>query len=120
MTKQHNRRPPNAGKGRVKGVPNKHTADVRQAVSLFAQKRASDVDRWVQQTAEGIKETVGSGKRAKAVWIVKPDPGKAAQIYFGAIEYHIPKLSRTELSTGSDTLKVEIVDPTRRDSSAAK
>jgi len=109
-----NRKPPNAGKGRVKGVPNKATADVRQAVSGFAQNRAADVDRWVQQTADGIREKGKDGKPGE--WIVKPDPGRAAQIYFGAIEYHIPKLSRTELSTGTDTLKIEILDPTRRDS----
>jgi hypothetical protein len=107
------RKPPNAGKGRVKGVPNKATADVRAAVAGFAQNRAHDVDRWVQQTAEGIREPGKDGKPSD--WLVKPDPGRAAQIYFGAIEYHIPKLSRTELSTGSDTLKIEILDPTKRD-----
>lgn len=105
------RKPPNAGKGRVKGVPNKVTADVRAAVSLFAQNRAADFDKWIGQTAEGIK----AGRK----WLLKPDPGRAAQLYLSAIEYHIPKLSRTELSTGSDTLKVEIVDPTRRDGKAA-
>lgn len=111
------RKPPNAGKGRVKGVPNKVTADVRAAVALFAQGRAHVVGEWVDQTAAGIRSR---GKRGKpGAWLVKPDPGKAAQIYFGAIEYHIPKLSRTELSTGSDTLKVEIVDPTRRDGKAS-
>lgn len=111
-------KPPNAGKGRKKGVPNKATADVRAAVAAFAQGRATDVDRWVQQTAEGIREKGENGKPGE--WLVKPDPGRAAQIYFGAIEYHIPKLSRTELSTGSGTLKVEIVDPTRRDGKAAQ
>lgn len=113
------RKPPNAGKGRVKGVPNKATADVRAAVAAIAQGRAADVDRWLQQTAEGIQVTKGTGKRRKTEWLVKPDPGKAAQIYFGAIEYHIPKLSRTELSTGSDTLRIEIVDPTRPRDKAA-
>jgi hypothetical protein len=87
-------KPPNAGKGRVKGVPNKVTADVRAAVGMIAQGRAADVDRWLQQTAEGIREPSKKGK--PGAWIVKPDPGKAAQIYFAAIEYHIPKLGRIE------------------------
>jgi len=112
------RKPPNAGKGRVKGVPNKATADVRAAVALFAQGHAGEVSKWIRQTAEGIRIRGKNGKPTQK-YLVRPDPGKAAQIYFGAIEYHIPKLSRTELSTGSDTLKVEIVDPTRRDGKAA-
>lgn len=113
------RKPPNAGKGRVKGVPNKTTADVRAAIALVAQNKSADLERWLDQTANGITETKGTGKRKKVTWLVKPEPGRAAQIYLGAIEYHIPKLSRTELSTGSDTLKVEIVDPTRRDRPAS-
>lgn len=95
------RKPPNAGKGRVKGVPNKATADVRQMISFIAHARADKVIEWLDEGA-------------------KKDPLGAVNAYTRLIEYHIPKLSRTELSTGSDTLKVEIVDPTRRDNSAAK
>jgi len=109
-------KPPNAGKGRQKGVPNKATADVRAAVALIAQGRAKDVNRWLTQCANGIRDRSKGAK--PGAYVVKPDPGRAAQIYFGAIEYHIPKLSRTELSTGSDTLRIEIVDPTRRDPAA--
>jgi hypothetical protein len=113
----HGRKPPNAGKGRVKGVPNKATADVRAAIALVAQNKSADLERWLDQTANGVPRLGKNGRPTKD-FLVRPDPGKAAQIYLGAIEYHIPKLSRTELSTGSDTLKVEIVDPTRRDRQA--
>jgi hypothetical protein len=107
------RKPPNAGKGRVKGVPNKTTADVRAAIALVAQNKSADLERWLDQTANGVRKRGKNGKLTQQ-FIVRPDPGKAAQIYLGAIEYHI-----TELSTGSDTLKVEIVDPTRRDNPPA-
>jgi len=99
MTKTR-RKPPNAGKGRKKGVPNKVTADVRAAVSLIAQ---GFVDECLALLRKGAKK----------------DPLGAVRTFAGLLEYHIPKLSRTELSTGSDTLKVEIVDPTRRDGKAA-
>ena len=119
MATQNRRLPPNAGKGRVKGVPNKATADVRAAIALVAQNKAPDLERWLDQCADGIKAKDKDGKHT-GEYLVKPDPGRAAQVYLGAIEYHIPKLSRTELSTGTDTLKIEITDPTRRDRPPAK
>jgi hypothetical protein len=94
------RKPPNAGKGRVKGVPNKVTADVRRAFTMLLEGATSDLQAWLGRVA-------------------KKDPGRALDLVAKFAEYHIPKLSRTELSTGSDTLKVEIVDPTRRDGKAA-
>lgn len=76
--------------GRRKGAPNKVTADVRVAVGAFAQGQSAEFERWVTQTAKGMRQ----GKK----WVIKPDPGRAADIYLRAIEYHIPKLSRTELA----------------------
>lgn len=97
MTKAK-RKPPNAGKGRKKGVPNKVTADVRKSFSLLLEGAAPKLQTWLNRVA-------------------KKEPGRALDLVAKLAEYHIPKLSRTELSTGSDTLKVEIVDPTRRDNS---
>jgi len=37
----------------------------------------------------------------------RPDPAKAADLYLRAIEYHIPKLARTEL-TGKDGGALEV------------
>lgn len=87
--------------GRQKGTPNKATADVRAAVALLAQGNIAEVERWLQQGA-------------------KSDPLGAVRAFVQLLEYHIPKLSRTELSTGSDTLRIEIVDPTRRDNPPAQ
>jgi hypothetical protein len=95
------RKPPNAGKGRVKGVPNKVTADVRRAFTMLLEGSSEKLAGWLEKVA-------------------KTDPARALDLVAKFAEYHIPKLSRTELSTGSDTLKVEIVDPTRRDHPAAK
>lgn len=70
--------------GRVAGTPNKATQDVRQAVAAFAQENAHKFAEWINTLAYGDGDQV------------KPDPGKAADLYLKAIEYHIPKLGRIE------------------------
>ena len=74
----------NAGKGRPKGSPNKATQDVRKAISAFAEGTAAQFAEWIQTVAYGDGDQV------------KPDPGKAADLWLKAIEYHVPKLGRTE------------------------
>ena len=65
--------------GRPKGVPNKATADVRAALAQFAEGNVEKLQKWLDR-------------------IAKNDPAKAADIYLRVLEYHVPKLSRTELS----------------------
>lgn len=74
--------PPNAGMGRPKGAPNKSTAAVREAIAKMAELNAPRFAMWLDEVA------------AKS-------PEKACDIYLRAIEYHIPKLARTEV-TGQD------------------
>jgi hypothetical protein len=81
-------------RGRPKGSPNRATADVRAAIAAFAEGNAHKLQDWLDRVAEG------SGGN-------KPDPAKAADLYLRAIEYHIPKLARTEV-TGQDGGPVEI------------
>lgn len=71
--------PPNAGKGRQKGSPNKVTRDVRQALAQFAEGNVERLQTWL----DGI---------------ARKDPAKAAEVYLRVLEYHIPKLQRTEVS----------------------
>lgn len=80
------RKPPAAGMGRVKGVPNKTTQNVREMIAMVAEQNAPKFAQWLETVAQG------DGKN------VKPDPGKAAELYLKAIEYHIPKLARTEVA----------------------
>lgn len=76
--------------GRQPGSANKTTKDVRQAVALLAENNVSKLEQWLEDTATG---DIANG--------VKPDPGKAAMLLLQALEYHIPKLARTEV-TGKD------------------
>jgi hypothetical protein len=77
------------GGGSRAGVPNKATTDVRNAIAVFASAHAATISEWL---------------------LAVEDPGKRLDLYFRALEYHIPKLGRTEL-TGADEgpLQVSIV-----------
>lgn len=99
------------GPGRPKGSPNKATATVRDAISRVADGMADDFVGWLRATAEGVsvpqtEEEIAAGQPKK--YLVKPNPEGAAKVYLAAIEYHIPKLSRTEL-TGKDG--AELIPP---------
>lgn len=90
MTKQVS----NTHFGRPKGSPNKATAAVREAIAVFAEGNAHKLQEWLDDIANGVGGN-------------KPDPAKAADLYLRAIEYHIPKLARTEV-TGQDGGPVEV------------
>ena len=71
--------PPAAGNGRPKGSPNKSTAAVREAIAKMAEMNAPRFAMWLDEVAQ-------------------KSPEKACDIYLRAIEYHIPKLARTEVT----------------------
>lgn len=87
--------PKNTGKfgkgnpGKPKGAINKTTADVRQAIAMLAESSAPKVQEWLSLVAAD-------------------DPAKAMDLWLKMIEYHIPKLARTEV-TGKDGGPVVIV-----------
>jgi hypothetical protein len=67
--------------GRTKGVPNKATADVKQAIAAFTSANVSKLDEWLNQI---------------------DDPAKRLDLYFKALEYTMPKLARSELVGDKD------------------
>jgi hypothetical protein len=86
--------------GRVPGSVNKATADARKAIASFVDGNAHRLTEWLDQVAEGIQDEDGN-------FITQPNPAKAFDMFQSVVEYHIPKLARTEL-TGSDTQPVII------------
>lgn len=79
----------NMGKGRTKGVPNKSTQLVREAIANLLERNAPNMDRWLNKVAA-------------------EDPYKALDLMNKLSEYHIPKLARTEV-TGKDGEAQEMV-----------
>jgi len=91
------RLPPNAGKGRPAGVPNKSTSIVREAIANLLDRNSEKMDEWLQLVAYGDSE-LG----------VKPQPDKALDIMQKLAEYHIPKLARTEVGDKDTPLELKI------------
>ena len=71
-----------AGPGRPKGMPNKATGKVREAIAALLERNAPNMDKWLNEVAS-------------------KDPYKALDLMQKLSEYHIPKLARTEV-TGKD------------------
>ena len=86
-----------AGPGRPKGLQNKTTVQAREAIALFVDDNAPRLAEWLNKVADG-----------DPVNDVKPNPAKAFELFQSVIEYHVPKLARTEL-TGADEGPIEMV-----------
>lgn len=92
MAAKKGTRPPNAGKGRKKGVPNKVTREFKATVKALLEDNSENVARWLALVAEGDGADV------------KADPGKALDIMARLAEYVTPKLSRSDLTSGGKPL----------------
>lgn len=84
--------------GRVKGTPNKATADARQAIAQFVDGNAHRLTDWLDAVAEGVKEEVENPEtgEVETKWLVPPNPAKAFDLFQSVVEYHVPKLARME------------------------
>jgi hypothetical protein len=71
------------GGGSRKGVPNKDTANARQAIASFVDGNADRLQGWLDEIAR------------------EQGPAAAFKCFSDLLEYHVPKLARTEL-TGAD------------------
>ena len=65
--------------GSRKGIPNKTTQDVREAIAKLSKQNVGKLGRWLERVAED-------------------DPGRAADLFLRMIEYHIPKQRQVEVS----------------------
>lgn len=80
---RNSKNPGNAGRGRRKGSVNRATANAREAIARFVDGNADKLDGWLKEIA------------------AKDGPKAAFQCFCDVVEYHVPKLARTEL-TGKD------------------
>lgn len=68
------------GPGRPKGLPNKATANAREAIGAFVEGNVHRVQGWLDEIAH--------------------EQGAAAayRCWLDLVEYHVPKLARTEIA----------------------
>ena len=88
---------PKKGPGRPAGSPNKATADARQAIASFVDGNAHRLTEWLDQVAQGVQKLDQEGNPT-GEFAVPPNPAKAFDMFQSVVEYHIPKLARTEVS----------------------
>jgi hypothetical protein len=88
----------NKGAGRPAGSPNKATLEARQAIGAFVDGNAHRLTEWLDRVADGVKVEVEDEKTGalKTEYIVPPNPAKAFDMFQSVVEYHVPKLARTE------------------------
>ena len=87
---------PPQGSGRPKGAQNRATSAAREAIALFVDNNAGKLQGWLDAIAEGVIEPAVGEKPAKV--LVAPNPARAFELFQSVVEYHIPKLARTELT----------------------
>jgi hypothetical protein len=85
----------NNPKGRPAGSPNKSTAMAREAIAKFVDGNAHKMEEWLVQVATGVKNDEDK-------YIVLPNPEKAFGMLQSVMEYHVPKLARTEVVGDED------------------
>lgn len=78
------------GPGRPKGSLNKATYAARSAIADFVDGNAHRLQEWLDMIASG-KKPDGSDTGEK------PNPVKAFELFQSVVEYHIPKLARTDI-----------------------
>jgi len=64
--------------GRKRGTPNIISRDVRQAIAAFAEGNVHKLQEWLEA-------------------IARTDPAEAADLFVRVLEYHVPKLARSEV-----------------------
>lgn len=94
-------RPP--GSGRAPGVPNKATRDARLAIAAFVDNNADRMQEWLDKVAQGVPRVDGDGnprydEDGEPLWLVPPNPEKAFAMLRDVVEYHVPKLARSEMT----------------------
>lgn len=69
--------------GRPKGIPNAATTNARMAIASFVEGNVDRLTSWLDQIAEN-------------------NPKAAFDAFMSVVEYHIPKLARTENVVNGD------------------
>lgn len=92
------------GAGRPVGAYSRTTKEARAAISTFVEGNLPKLQGWLSQVAAGLVKVDSNGEpvldaQDSVVFVIKPDPAQAIKLVADICEYHLPKLSRAEVSS---------------------
>ena len=105
-----------AGSGRAAGTQNKITLTAKAAIAEFVDGNAHRLAGWLDQVANGRPLLDKDGKQVydgqgNIVYEIRPNPEKAFNLFQSVVEYHVPKLARSEISgPNGGAIETAVVD----------
>jgi hypothetical protein len=105
-----------AGSGRAAGTQNKITLTAKAAIAEFVDGNAHRLAGWLDQVANGRLLMDKDGKQVydgqgNIVYEIRPNPEKAFNLFQSVVEYHVPKLARSEISgPNGGAIETAVVD----------
>ena len=91
------------GSGRTAGTLNKVTLTAKAAIAEFVDGNAHRLTGWLDAVAEGTLMLDPEGNQVydddgNKVYVTKPNPERAFNLFQSVVEYHVPKLARSEIT----------------------
>jgi hypothetical protein len=92
-----------AGSGRQVGSVNKVTLTAKLAIAEFVDGNAHRLEGWLDKVANGDVLVDKDGKQVydqdgNTIYVTRPNPERAFNLFQSVVEYHVPKLARSEIS----------------------
>jgi len=100
-------------RGRPHGTRNKNVVNARRAIADFVESNLPRFNNWLDQIADGIPAKTKAGQKVFdsngcVVYLVKPDPLAALKVVADITEYHLPKLSRQDVSVSGVIANLDV------------
>ena len=88
--------------GRQAGTPNRATSEARKAIAAFVDGNAHRLTEWLETVAAGVRKHDPETGEETAEFVVRPNPAKAFDMFQSLLEFHVPKLTRMQVSGQED------------------